>query len=74
MSRVKTCAPILGHVDIRTGYHRIQTWLRHFFEEEAPLATVCCEFDCRKVQCLNDDWETCKNRKKYIASVQEMSR
>jgi hypothetical protein len=41
-------------------------WLRQFVERQivgtAPEAMAICEFDCRKVPCTQDEWETCERR------------
>jgi hypothetical protein len=30
---------------------------------------AACEFDCRKSQCLHDEWSTCPNRKRVEKAV-----
>ena len=37
-------------------------WLKGQFVREVPPEIALCEFDCRKEQCMNDEWATCERR------------
>jgi len=37
-------------------------WIRSQFIGDVPEDVSLCEFDCRKVQCTQGDWEACERR------------
>ncbi|MGA3326585.1 MAG: hypothetical protein ABSF45_19120 [Terriglobia bacterium] len=40
----------------------IWDWVRRQFIDEVPEGDALCEFDCRKPQCTDGEWETCERR------------
>jgi hypothetical protein len=38
------------------------SWLNSHFIGEVPSESALCEFDCRKPQCLDEDWAHCERR------------
>ncbi len=38
---------------------------------EVPDDIACCEFNCRELNCDRGKWETCENRLRYIARLEE---
>ena len=40
----------------------IWDWLEGLFAGEVPLDDALCEFDCRKPQCYEGEWENCTRR------------
>lgn len=38
---------------------------------EVPDDIACCEFNCRELNCDQGKWETCENRLRYIARLEE---
>jgi hypothetical protein len=46
---------------------RIWDWMAGQFVREVPENTALCEFDCRKPQCWEGEWETCKRRLRRAA-------
>ena len=52
---------------------RIRNWLKEQMSqlrqrvvEEVPEDIVLCEFDCRKTQCLFEEWEHCERRLRHL--------
>jgi hypothetical protein len=41
---------------------RIWDWLAGQFVREIPEEDAVCEFDCRKPQCRQGEWESCIRR------------
>jgi hypothetical protein len=37
-------------------------WLKSQFVQTVPKDIAVCEFDCRELQCLEGEWETCEKR------------
>ena len=37
-------------------------WLRQQFVDDVPEGDALCEFDCRKLQCTEGEWEVCDRR------------
>ena len=37
-------------------------WLRRQVVDDVPPGDALCEFDCRKSQCNEGEWETCERR------------
>ena len=38
---------------------------------DVPDDIACCEFKCRVLQCTQGQWESCENRLRYMAMVEE---
>ena len=38
---------------------------------EVPANIAACEFDCRKLECSNEEWETCPNRIETEKSINQ---
>jgi len=41
---------------------RAWRWVKGQIVGEVPQDIAMCEFDCRKGQCMQDEWETCERR------------
>jgi hypothetical protein len=41
---------------------RLWRWLKRQIVEDVPSDIAVCEYDCRKEQCLQSEWETCERR------------
>jgi hypothetical protein len=49
--------------------HRLSRLWQHLKDgliQEVPEDIACCEFDCRKGQCTQDEWESCPRRLSYL--------
>ena len=41
---------------------RVWQWFKDQWIREVPEEFALCEFDCRKLQCLEGQWATCDRR------------
>jgi uncharacterized protein YecT (DUF1311 family) len=41
---------------------RVGRWLRDQIVQEVPEDSAHCEFDCRKGQCMMEEWKSCDRR------------
>jgi len=41
---------------------RIRQWFREEIVQQVPPEMHACEFECRRLECAQGEWETCKNR------------
>jgi hypothetical protein len=58
------------HVTQRTGFAaRVLNWLIRRISTEVPPAIALCEYDCRKGQCLQGEFEHCERR---LASMERL--
>jgi hypothetical protein len=44
------------------SFHRLWQFVKRQIVDDAPEEIAICQFDCRKGQCLQDEWETCNRR------------
>jgi hypothetical protein len=46
----------------------LRLWLsfKNKIAQEVPPKIALCEFDCRKAQCAEDEWNTCEGRLKSV--------
>jgi hypothetical protein len=51
-----------NHGPLRESLHRVLQRLKREFVEDVDPDLAICEFDCRKDQCLYDEWSTCERR------------
>ncbi len=42
--------------------NRVWQWVKDQWIREVPEEFALCEFDCRKLQCLEGEWDTCERR------------
>ncbi len=47
--------------------------LRNLFSTEVPADVAACEFDCRKVECLNKEFLTCPRRLQKVEALKKLS-
>ena len=40
----------------------LKTFLARHLVQDVPIDLARCEFGCKKTECSQDEWETCKNR------------
>lgn len=52
---------------------RIWTWITTGWVADVPEDIACCEFNCRKLQCQQGQWETCEYRIRYLALAKNHS-
>jgi hypothetical protein len=52
---------------ISLGVGKLRLWLKGQIVGDVPPELSLCEFDCRKTECLLDEWEHCQNRLSYLA-------
>lgn len=45
----------------------ISNWVLRQFAGEVPACDALCEFDCRKPQCTEGEWESCVRRSQHAA-------
>ncbi len=45
----------------------IWNWVLRQFAGDVPEDDALCEFDCRKPQCTEGEWETCARRSQRAA-------
>jgi hypothetical protein len=43
-------------------FHRLWQFVTRQIIGDAPDAIALCEFDCRKGQCMQDEWDVCDRR------------
>lgn len=41
---------------------RLLFWLRSLFIQDVPRSVAHCEFGCRKLECSQEQWDSCQNR------------
>jgi hypothetical protein len=41
---------------------RLWQWLKGQWIREVPKDLALCEFECRKAQCFEGEWDTCQRR------------
>jgi len=51
-----------GFVDTGGLFQRLGQFVTRQLVEAAPEDIAICEFDCRKRQCTQGEWETCERR------------
>ena len=47
--------------------------LRDLFSSDIPDELVACEFECREVECLNEDFLTCPKRLQKVEDLKKLS-
>ena len=47
---------------VRGSLRQLWQWLKRQWIKEVPEDIALCEFDCRKGQCLYDEWDSCERR------------
>ena len=45
----------------------ISDWVSRQFIREVPESDALCDYDCRKLQCREGEWETCERRLRRAA-------
>ncbi len=51
---------------IRRAWH----FLTQGWAEQVPNDVACCEFQCKRTQCLDEEWETCQRRLDYVEKLE----
>lgn len=54
-------------VDAGKLFGKLRAWLKGQIVGDVPPELGPCEFDCRKTECLFEEWATCQNRLSYVA-------
>ena len=47
--------------------------LRSLFFNEVPDEIAACEFECRRLECLNEDFLTCRKRLQKVEDLKKLS-
>lgn len=47
-----------------SSLRRFFQWVRKQIVQDVPEDAALCEFDCRKEQCTQGEWESCERRLK----------
>ena len=53
-----------NHSSLGNPFGRLWRFVIRQAVDDAPEAVALCEFDCRKEQCMHDEWATCERRKR----------
>ena len=48
-------------------FRTVWRWLMGHISREVPVEDALCEFDCRKPQCFEGEWENCLRRMRRAA-------
>ncbi len=48
--------------DQKSILKRCTDWVKRQLIDRVPAEVALCEFDCRKGQCVSEEWETCTRR------------
>ena len=51
--------------------HRLRQWFKTRLIQEVPEEIAACEFECRKTECREGDWETCEKRLRGMSQDQD---
>ena len=51
-------------------FRSVKRWLHDQLVGEVPDDLALCEFDCRKRQCRQGEWETCERRQRFQQMLQ----
>ena len=43
-------------------FRRLRRWIKSRLIQDVPEDIAACEFECRKMECRQGDWETCEKR------------
>jgi hypothetical protein len=60
--------------DHNTRLGKLRNWLMGHLIQDVPDDLAVCEFDCRKPQCTQGDWENCQRRLQYCAIARRQGR
>jgi hypothetical protein len=47
---------------IQTVHKKLWQWLKNQIVQDVPASDQLCEYDCRKQQCSEEEWENCERR------------
>jgi hypothetical protein len=51
--------------------HRIRSSLSRKLVAQVPDEMSCCEFECRRTECLEGEWDQCRQRLDYAERLRE---
>ena len=43
-------------------FRRLRRWMRSRLVQDVPEDVAACEFECRRTECKQGEWETCERR------------
>lgn len=43
-------------------FRRLRRWFKSRWIQDVPEDIAACEFECRRLECRQGEWETCENR------------
>ena len=54
---------MIGQKEDRPTYlRRLQRWIKTRLIQDVPKDIAACEFECRRTECRQGEWETCERR------------
>ncbi len=45
-----------------SSFRKLWLWIKSLVVQDAPEDIAPCEFDCRRLECRQGDWEVCDKR------------
>lgn len=47
---------------VLSPFFRLRRWIKGRLIQDVPEDIAACEFECRRTECHQGDWETCEKR------------
>ena len=44
-------------------------WVENKLIQDVPESIAECEFECRRLECRQEEWETCEKKMRHIAQA-----
>jgi hypothetical protein len=54
--------PVAEHPSNGNPFRRLWRFMARQIVDDVPEDVAICEFDCRKGQCMQDEWAVCERR------------
>jgi hypothetical protein len=58
---------------LKTARVRVLAKVKAQILAEVPADMAACEFDCREVDCVAKDWESCSHRQQKAEAIKQQS-
>jgi hypothetical protein len=63
---------MIGQKDGRLSYfRRLRRWIKRRLIQDVPEEIAACEFECRRTECQQGEWETCERRLRGMCRDQD---
>jgi hypothetical protein len=63
---------MVAQKEVRLSYfRRLRRWIKGRWIQDVPEDIAACEFECRRLECRQGDWETCENRLRSMRCHEE---